>query len=538
MSLTQNDAFEPFERREHEIEVAARTIVALSRKDQFGRGWRPKGVDEVAILLESLGYSPEVVSELWYPDLFALARDVNVSVERYVTDEERNEPPDISWFTRTCRDYAVGSLYSAPWIVAVIGLAIFGASLWSSLSTPLHLATAIALGVYSAQILSGFFAQAVARRLTFYFLQDNDALMAWTVGRFVLIGLLVTLTASLLLWLILRPFYGDPDAWLAASFCAGSTLFQLSLAPLYTLRRFGWIVVLAVTAGLITGLTFVLSFHRIINIPWEPATLAGEVGVLGLLGLGATLLWLSRRARRATTACVPPRFSSIVASTLPYAVFGALYFLAILTDRFCAGIAAGKVHGFIYASSYELGSDIALLAILPVIGVINIMLEALPRRILRGAKSSIVDRTHFDGAMLRFYLLGIVGVIVASALATGIGELVGPRLIFSPTLGSLAHADVTLAVLRIAIPAYGLFMFGLLNTQMLFFLSRPAAPILSIALATLATIAWSTWALLHGSPPATMVYGLAAAGFVFAAITTVATIRTMRHFSYAYYAAY
>ncbi len=531
------DPFEPFERREQAVESAARTIVALSRRDRFGIGWRPKGIDEVAILLESLGYSPEVVAELWYPDLFALARDVSAAVNRYVTDEERREPPTLDWFTQACRDYAVGSLYSAPWIIAVIGLAIFGASLWSSLSTPLHLATAIALGVYAAQIVTGFFSQAIARRLTFYFLQSNDALMAWTLRRFVIAGVAATALVSLLVFLGLVAFVGSSDAWLAASFCAGTALFQLSLAPLYTLRRFGWIVALAAFASVVTGGTFLLFFHRQVNVPWEPATLAAEVGLLGAAVLAITMHWLARRAA-ATSAPVPPALASIVRSTLPYALFGALYFTSILIDRIAAGIAAAHGRGFAYASAYELGTDIALLAILPVVGVMNVMLEALPRRILRGAEGAIRDLAAFDRSMLRFYALGILVVAATTGFAAVLGELVGARMILSARLGASGDAALSLAVLRWAIPAYGLVMLGLLNTQLLFFLSRPRAPVIGTALGTCAAIATCGWALVAHLPQESMVAGLVVSASVFTAVTTVAAIRSMRRFSFAYYAAY
>ena len=531
------DAFEPFERREHAVESAARTIVALSRRDRFGIGWRPKGVDEVAILLESLGYSPEVVAELWYPDLFALAHDVSAAVNRYVTDEERREPPTLDWFTQTCRDYAIGSLYSAPWIVAVIGLAIFGASLWSSLSTPLHLATAIALGVYAAQIVSGFFSQGIARRLTFYFLQSNDSLMAWTVRRFVVAGLLTTALVSAGIFAGLAVFVGFSDAALAALFCAGTTIFQLALAPLYTLRRFTWIVALAIVATAITGGTFVFVFHRHVDVPWEPATLAVEVGLLGAAILATTMSWLARRAA-SSGAPVPPALESIVRSTFPYALFGALYFLSILIDRVAAGIAAANGRGFAYASAYELGADIALLAILPVVGVINVMLESLPRRILKGAEGGIRDLGKFDRSMLRFYGWGILAVATATLFAALIGEVVGPRLILSARLGTIGDAALSLAVLRVAIPAYGLVMLGLLNTQLLFFLSRPRAPVIGTAVGTIAALATCGWALAAHLSAEAMVGGLLASALAFTAITTVAAVRTMRRFSYSYYAAY
>ncbi len=533
------EGFGAFEDREAKIESAARSIVALCRDDQFGRGWRPKGVDEVAILLESLGYSPEIVAELWYPNLFAFAADVSRIIDRYVTDQERCAQTDLNWFVRACRDYAVGALYSGPWIIAVIGLAVFGAALWSSLSTPLHLATAIALGVYGALVVSGAFSQAIARRLTFYFLQDNAPLILWTLDRFIAISVGTFVVLGIVGWLVLRTMYGDPDAWLAASFFVGSGIFQTSLAPLYTLRKFAWIIGISLVAALVTGFTFLVLFHREVSLPFEPATLAIEIALVGALVMIGSVVWMRRRAGAASGSrdLVPPTRRAIAAAAAPYATFGAAYFFMIVIDH----IAAGLTHGFpfSYRSGYELGCDLGLVAIIPVVGVINVMLENLPRRILAGASSGIEAGAPFDRAMLRFYFIGALGVFVATALTVALAETVGIFVLEHTVLGLSGPAGVEAAfVLRYATVGYGLLMLGLLNCQLLFFLSRPAAAVAAsltgasvVALGSLAVV------VLH-QPAAACVFALDAGIFTFLVITTVAALRTMRRFTYAYYAAY
>ena len=531
--------FDAFEEREQKLEAAARSIVALCRDDQFGRGWRPKGIDEVAILLESLGYSPEVVAELWYPSLFAFAADVARIVDKYVSDEERAAQTDTNWFTRSCRDYAIGALYSGPWIIAVVGLAIFGATLWSSLSTPLHLATGIALGVYGALVMSGVFSQAIARRLTFYFLQDNAALMQWTLERFIALAVLTFVATGAAGWLVLRQFYGDPDAWLAAAFYVGSGIFQTSLAPLYTMRRFSWIIGIALASSLLTGFTFVGFFHRAIDVPWEPATLAGEIGIIGLAVMLATLAWMRNRAARAGGShdLLPPATRAIVYAALPYATFGACYFLMIVIDH----LAAGLVHGFPfqYRSGYELGCDIGLLAIIPVVGIINVALENLPRRILAGAQAGIGTGKPFDRSMLRFYLTSALGVFIAIALTIGLAEVAGQWVLDHTVLGlSGAGGDEALFVLRFATVGYGLLMLGLLNCQLLFFLSRPM-PALWASAGGAATVAIGSMAVVlrHGLAR-DCVYALDAGIVIFLVVTSFAAIDTMRRFTYSYYAAY
>ena len=535
---TPHDSFEVFEKRDREIETAARSILALARDDQFGRGWRPKGVDEVAILLETLGYSRDLITELWYPDLFAMARDVSALVDKYVSDKELTERGDAGWFIRACRDYASGALYAGPWIIAVVGLSIFGASLWSSLSTPLHLATAIALGVFSAQIISGFFSQAIARRLSFYFAQENYPLMEWTMRRVIASAVASIILLGGLFWGLLSRSYGQPDAGLAATFFVGSGIFQISLAPLYTLRHFAWIIGIALFAALITGLTFVLFFGRHVDVPWEPATLALEITAIGGAVLLLTLRWLSRKARESHSPSVPPSLRSVIRSSMPYAIFGAIYFAAIVTDRIAAGITAG--HGtYQYASGYELGTDIAVLAMIPITGLVNMILEALPRRILRGATVGIDESAPFDRSMLRFYLGSVGGSLVAILLAVGLAEFVGHKILASNALGgNIADRAVAFDVLRIAVIGYGSAMLALLNVQLLFFLSRPHVAVVSGAIGLLVNLLWGGYVIITGQPPELCAWGLLGGMGVFMIISTGAALGAMRRFTYTYYSAY
>ncbi|MBV8150562.1 MAG: hypothetical protein JOY59_03320 [Candidatus Eremiobacteraeota bacterium] len=493
----------------------------------------------MAILLESLGYSTDVVTELWYPSIFALATDVSKLVDKYVTDRERTEAKDETWFKRACRDYAIGSLYSGPWIIAILGLAVFGAALWSSLSTPLHLATAIAAGAYVGLVVSGFFSQSIARRLTFYFLQENVSMMAWTLDRFIAFTLVTYAVLGAAGWLGLRSTYGDPDAWLAASFFVGSGIFQVSLAPLYTMRRFAWIVAISLVTTLLTGATFVLFFHRRVDLPWEPATLAAEVGAVGLAVMAATLLWVHRNVATGADhgSLVPPDRRAVLAASLPYAVYGSAYFLMIVIDHLAAGLADG--FPFRYRAGYELGCDVALVAIIPVVGAVNAVLEELPRKILASANVVLGDGPAFDRALTRYYESSALIVLGAAVLTVGLAETFGRTLLRSPFTGlSGPMADEAEIVLRLAALAYGILMLGLLGAQLLFFVSRPRVPVLAALAGVLVNAAVGSAVVVTHAPAVWCAAGLLAATITFTSIATVAAWHAMRRFTYSYYAAY
>jgi hypothetical protein len=337
----------------------------------------------------------------------------------------------------------------------------------------------------------------------------------------------------------LRNFYGDPDSTLAAAFFAGSGIFQTSLAPLYTLRRFAWIIGVALGATLITGITFVGFFHRSIDVPWEPATLAVEIALVGLVVMAFTLRWMRARVRDlgGNADLVPPATGAILRAALPYGVFGACYFLMIVADHFGAGLAHG--FPFVYRSGYELGCDIGLLAIVPVVGILNVALEGLPRRILGGAKDIIGGALPFDRAMLRFYLRSVLGVLCAVALTILIAEFAGAWVIQKTILGvGGAAGEEALFVLRFATVGYGVLMLGLLNCQLLLFLSRHR-PAVAAAIAGAATVTAGSALVVALHAPARMcVFALDAGIVVFLAVTTVAAAAAMRRFTYNYYAAY
>jgi hypothetical protein len=530
------DQFAEFEERELQIEIAARNVVAACREDRFGRGWRPKGLDEVAIVLESLGYSAEVIADLWYDSLFEFAADVGERVDKFITDGERREDVGTHWFVRACRDYATGALYSGPWIAAVIGLAVFGAALWSSLSTPLSIATAIALGGFGGLVASGTVAQMIGRRIAAYQLEDDPLLVSIVLERILGWSAAVFALLAVAEWLALRTIYGDPNASLAAYFFFGSALFQTSLAPLYALRRFASIALVSVAAILTTGLTFVIGFHRVVAVPSEPATLALEITVIGALVMFATLRWLRRREARAATVRIAPALRTIVASTLPYGAFGALYFLTIVVDHLAAGFGTGT---YAYRSGYEFGTDVALVATIPIVGMINVAMESLPNRILGCATRGLGDIEPFDAGMARLYARCALGVVAMTALSVLLAEVVGPLVLERSVLG-IGGRDGTeaLVVMRYAAIAYGLLMLGLLNAQLLFTMSRPRAALAGGVVAVAVNAAVGATVVLAHLPTADCVFGLLGAVVAFVAITSVGAWRVVRDFTYHYYAAF
>ena len=535
------DELRPFEERERQLESAARTIVTLCKQDKFGKGWRPKGVDEVAILLESLGYSQEVVQELWYDDLFAMASDVAALLERFIGNEKVVQPPTAAWFIQVFKDYATGSLYSGPWLAAVIGLFVFGAAFWSSTGNSIALSTTASLGIFSSLVVTGFFAQAVARKLIFYYLQDNFPMIEWIMRRFMLravVGLVVT--SAMLLAILWALHYDRMESVLGAAFMLAAGLFQLSLGPLYTTRRFGWLVGIGAGTAVVTAAVYRIGFHARVVEPWEPLAVAATVAGVGIGVMVFTFRWIHRRAQRSTGSgqLFPPSFEAISKSVRLYAIFGALYFAAIVVDHIGAGVLYG--HGrYVYNPDYELGADLGLLAMVPLTGLINVILERLPPLLLEAStRYRIGAEATFNAQIVRYFLGSLAAFAGMGLLSYFVLLPMGLHVIEHTAVAAGVNAQHARAVLFISAPAYVLLMVALFSAQVLFFLSRPVAPLLGI-IAALIIVAGVSFAAIHGHASSiTPVYGLFAGMLAFCSASVAGAYGAIARFAYSYYAAY
>jgi hypothetical protein len=535
------DELSPFEERERQLESAARTIVTLCKQDKFGKGWRPKGVDEVAILLESLGYSQEVVEELWYDDLFAMASDVAALLERYISNERVAAPPSVEWFVQAFKDYATGSLYSGPWLAAVIGLFVFGAAFWSSTGNSIALSTTASLGIFSSLVVTGLFSQAVARKLIFYYLQDNFPMIEWVMQRFTrraVIALVVTSAGLLLLLWVLR--YDHRESLLGAAFMLAAGLFQLSLSPLYTTRRFGWLVGIGAGTALATALVYRVGFHGKVLEPWEPLAVAGTVALVGIAVMHFTARWMHAKAQRTTGSgqLYPPSWSAIARSVRPYALFGALYFSAIVIDHIAAGVLYG--HGrYVYNPDYELGADLGLLAMVPLTGLINVILERLPPLLLEAStRYRIGAEGTFNAQIIRYFLTSLAAFAGVGVLSYFILLPFALRLIEHTAVAAGVDAHLARIVLYVSAVAYVLLMVALFSSQVLFFLSRPRWPLGGIITALSIVAGVSIICVQWHAAAITPVFGLLAGMFAFCALSTWGAYQSIARFAYSYYAAY
>ncbi len=144
------------------LHIAARTVV--------GRCPAPLNAVEVAVVLETCGYTAKRARALGSDGLNALAERVFALVPLYSSALSRQALAPVAIRSRPPGpvDLARGLAYSSPWLVSLATLLISGVSFWSSNIAIPSIANAVTLATAVALLVTGPFIQAFGRRASFY----------------------------------------------------------------------------------------------------------------------------------------------------------------------------------------------------------------------------------------------------------------------------------------------------------------------------------------------------------------------------------
>jgi hypothetical protein len=146
----------------------------------------------------------------------------------------------------------------------------------------------------------------------------------------------------------------------------------------------------------------------------------------------------------------------------------------------------------------------------------------------------------YNGHFLRFYRCQLALTVTISLAGLAIAYVVVTALADSGALGrvgGLLQDDVTHSVFAWASAGYLLLAVGLLNATFLFSLARPWRPTVALIAAVVVDLAVGITLSRTGAPWHSAI-GLAAGCGVFAAITGVMAVRTLRRTDYHLYAAF
>ena len=497
------------------------------------RNPEPRNLRDVAVALESMGYTTSGAEALGFESVFDLATAVYELTYLYYVPQVHEAPERMGAWRRFADDYLAGSWYGVPWIMSIVVLFFGRVALWSSLDSTPQSEAMVSLAFFLAAVLAGGCSQMIGRKGTFYFLQQNYPLVRWTVVRFIIYSCsLAALVIALTYTFYVVPYYGLHLGELFAEFAVAIFIFLLSAAPLYMLRRF---YTLALATGLALVVTLATShLFTTTSSGFRHAQLLGiAVGSGAMVVIAASYLTMRSETRPDDADRIdivkPPELRVVLWHAAPYAVYGMAYFVMILVSPMIVGFAYGHTLGvdqYVYPSTFEGSADLALLELVVLLGLVYALIERFGRRIQPLLEHQTLDCWRQARTTLRREWLNAVTVLI---VVSGVVAWLLPSILLAVLPSGLTASVRTpggLSVLEVASFGFAVVPVGMLCSQYLFFLGKPRAAVAG-AVAGACTSATVTALLVRGGDLTVAAWGLLAGTVVYALITGLASYRVL-----------
>jgi len=508
------------------------------------RNPEPRNLRDVAVALESMGYTESQARALGFPGIFDMALAVFDVAYLYYLPREVEPAPPVNTLRTYFSDYVAGSWYGVPWILSLLVLFAGRVALWSSLEASPQVSAVVSLAFFVAAALAGATSQMLSRKGAFYFLQQNFALVRWVVMRVITYGAAAAvLVVAVAYAAYVVPAYGLRLGATFAEFTPGIFAFLVSAAPLYMLRRYGTLAGATAAALAVT----LLGVHLLAG----SSNGVAHAQLLGLaVGSGAMVVlavsFVTVRSRTASdeddapAAVKPPVLRVVLWHGAPYAVYGLAYFVLILGPAVVAGLAYGRFLGvdrFVYPPTVEGSIDLALLELVVLVGLVHAAVERFGRR-LRPLLSG-VRLDHWPEArraIAREWWTSVSIMAVASALVAWVAPSVLLRVLPGAVTASV-HSPGGSEALQLAVVGFAIVPLGMLCSQYLFFLGRPTAPTVGVVAGAVVALVTGVLCVAEGDL-ARVGWGLVAGAGVYAAIAVVASHRALATGEESFYASF
>ena len=505
----------------------------------------PIDVWAIAALLESIGIRDrDAIERYGRADVFALALAVQQRLPEARPGEAEEGPASLAprreRLGRFARIYGRGTFFFVPLLLQLVALFAVGVSQFASLDFTLREASIVAVAAALSFLVTAGFSQALGYLSPIYIESGKHMLaesVSWTVLGLGAVAVLVVGAAAYAVG-SLTGGYPEDDLRVAAAYYLLLSAQGLVSALLYMLRRFLLMVVATIISLVVAGVLYKQTSLDVAQVHWIALT----VGVGIELVVGGMLL--HRRAANTVgelRLAALPRVRLLIARALPFGVYGLVYFTFLTADRVIAWAAGDNPLPLWFHPSYELGLDWALGAIVFALAFLEVTVENFSRMLVPAAEQFKVGaaREH-NRAVSRFWAKQLAYVGMIAGVGTWLA-IVGAVALHE--LGALGSADevyedpVARYVFGLGVLGYALLALGIANSVFVMTLNRPWRAVASIGPGVLVSIAVGVTATSYYSHW-TAVFGMVAGAFVFAALSSWQTWRTLRHADYYSYAAY
>ncbi len=497
---------------------------------------------EVAAILESMGLSDRLVSETYgAEDVFALAEELWPTIRSKMVVAPFWQPPRPSlaqYIVRVVRSFTRGMIFALPMAVSVAAMLALDLSLWSYRFLSLENATAIAVGTILSFLSVGGFTQAIAHRGFLYVNQGYYYTARRTAFGFVGVGfaLCCLLTVALFGVNLLFTIFPLRMMVVVLLYYLFLSAIWLSVTIMYMLQKE------LVFTGLITGgIALVWLLFQIFGFNILVAQLV-SLTMVAIAGIGFAIHFFRAAEKKAEGGIKPmlPRLSIVVYTSLPFLLYGFLYFAFLFCDRVVAWSTNSAYMPYLiwFRGEYELGLDLALAVLVLPMGFIEVVVNELMSTLEGDQKSYLGKQVdQMSRAYLRLYIrravvIGLFALLNAILIYLGVNYLDES---YTWWTYEFRHPTTQYVFIRAAL-AYVMVALSLMNALILLCFSRAERVIRSVGVALVINILVG-FVLSRWFDYSWAVYGLMLGSAAFAALSTRQVVHILSRLDYYLFAA-
>lgn len=514
------------------------------------RHLQPEDQYEIAALLESMGWNDARAAEAFgVEDIFELSKILWHRMQQRISFTPFSRVKSYTLFEllmEISRNFLRGVIFALPMALSVLSMLTLRFSLWSYENLSVELATSIGVGTILSFITVGGFTQAIARRGFFYVIQGYYQMARRVTFYFIFLGFVacIILCAALYFFNVIIQVLPFNLLTVAILFYFFLNTIWLSVTVMYILKR-----ELTFTGLIVAGIGIVYVIISLFGIANIIVAQLVALLVISIISLLLVIYYFKKEEKKGEKGIAPklPKMSVTIYSTLPYFVYGFLYFTFLYVDRIIAWSTTDKGYMpffILFRGYYELGLDFALLVLIVPMGLSEVILNKLMNDIqdsqkgYRGYETEKMNRFYVNQYFRRLVAVAIISVLSALGVYY-ITHYVTNK--FPSDVGRILISNpITSSVFFWALIAYVFVAVALMNAVILFALSQPKKAIQSIwpALvinAVVGFICTRWWGFYYNWGYEMAIVGLLLGSFSFMIISGVYVVKVLKKLDYYLY---
>ncbi len=502
-----------------------------------------KDYQEASVILETIGFSDDYARMHGYSNLFHLAEALMDVIDKYRVSSRIRHKIEKDW------DILGGFFYQISWVIMMAFIFVGGLALWSSIYLSGILATSVSIGVILGFIVTGGVQQFFSYKMIYYRLQNNLPLSRYILSSAYKIGLVTVAAVGLAILYLGFSIPGLEVALVPLLFyfilISG---WRLMMIPILAYRK-ALVLLITLAAALLVMYAGFLFFNSI-GLDIITSTMASQlIGIAtAIIAAGiysVRLLSYKNSVRNGKNGkevppfyyradppkhVSPPRLSVLLYGGIPYILYGTAYYVFLFIDRIISWTAGSM---FIFNTEYHIGVDLAILSIIPVVGVTFIYiarLSAILEEKLRQVDS--VDKTAIPSLLKHFYLRMMVVIIITILSASTVMLLLENTLITAA-----GGTNVSSIVYRWGLLSYAFFSIFAANSVLAFALRRGKTTGILLLIGIFINLGLSIY-LVNMFERWYAVFGLLVSSVLIASASIIYIYTLIRKSDYVYYSAF